>query len=282
MTTLKVKLSKLKWLIIETLFVSPLRLLIENLYLPILVRVLQSLNSTGKLDFPEKEIIMDVKTVSELSRLRSCKKEPSTVKWILRDLRAGDVFFDIGANVGAYSLLAATSSEDNIAIYSFEPSPNTFASLCRNISLNKLGGKIFPLQLALGAKTEVSRFFLSSNIAGSAEHALGEPIDMHGNKFIPVDVQTVMSVNMDELIEIFGVFSPTHIKIDVDGFELNVLRGAKKVLSSDKLRHLLIEVREDSNECKLILELLNSHNFRLAGKGYATSEGFANYEFEKN
>lgn len=279
---MKVKLSKLKWLTIEMLFVYPLKLIIENLYHPVLVRVLQSVNSTGRLDFSEKEVIMGVKTVSELSRLHSCKKEPSTVKWVLRDLREGDVFFDIGANVGAYSLVAAISSEDNITIYSFEPSPNTFASLCKNISLNKLGGKIYPLQLALGAKTEVSRFFLSSNIAGSAEHALGEPVDMYGKKFTPVDVQTVISFTLDEVVEIFGFVSPTHIKIDVDGFELNVLLGAKKVLSSDRLRHLLVEVREDSNECESIVAILKVHNFRLVGKGYATSEGFANYEFEKN
>jgi FkbM family methyltransferase len=281
MTSMKVKFSRLKWFIIETLFVFPLKFILENLYRPILVRVLQSVISTGKLDFTEKEIVMDVKTVSELSRLRSCKKEPSTVKWVLRDLRADDVFFDIGANVGAYSLVAAISSEDNTIIYSFEPSPNTFASLCRNISLNKLGAKIYPLQFALGAKTEVSKFFLSSNIAGSAEHSLGEPIDMYGNKFTPVDVQTVVSVTMDEVIDVFGVFSPTHIKIDVDGFELNVLLGAKKVLSSDRLRHLLVEVREDSIECESIVSLLRSHNFMFVRKGYATSEGFANYEFER-
>ncbi len=282
MSAIKARLSKLKWWAIENFLVLPVKLVLENLYRPVSVRVLQSLNSTGKLDFFGKEIIMDVKTVSQLSRLNSCKKEPSTVKWILRDLREGDVFFDIGANVGAYSLIAAVAAKDNFIVYSFEPSPATFASLCKNVSLNKLGEKIYPLQMALGAQTGVSRFFLSSNDAGAAEHSLGEPVDMFGNRFTPVDVQTVISVTIDDVIKIFGVKSPTHIKIDVDGFELNVLHGAISVLSSNNLRHLLVEVREDSRECVSILELLKTYNFKLVRKGYATTDGFSNYEFEKD
>lgn len=281
MPSMNVRISKMKWWVIENLFVSPVKFLLENLYFQVRVRVFQSLNSTGKLDFPHKEIIMDVKTVSQLSRLRSCKKEPSTVEWVLRDLQESDVLFDIGANIGAYSLVAAAAGVENLSIYSFEPSPFTFASLCKNVSLNKFGDKIYPLQMALGAKTELSRFFLSSNIAGSAEHALGEPIDMYGKRFIPVEIQTVISVTMDEAIKFFSIKTPTHIKIDVDGFELNVLQGATQVLASSRIRHLLVEVREDSEECLSILKLLNSFGFILTRKGYATTEGFSNYEFEK-
>jgi FkbM family methyltransferase len=282
MSAIKARISKMKWWIIDNLFVLPLKLAIESLYNPVLVRLLQTINSRGKLDFLLKEIIMEVKTVSQLSRLRSCKKEPSTIKWLLRDLLEGDVLFDIGANVGAYSLVAAAAGTDNLSVYSFEPSPSTFASLCKNVSLNNFGNKIYPLQMALGAKTEVSKFFLSSNVAGSAEHALGEAIDMYGNSFIPVEIQTVISITMDDVIKIFEIKTPTHIKIDVDGFELNVLQGAKGVLTSSRIRHLLIEVREDSEECLSILNLLNEFGFKVVRKGYATTEGFSNYEFERS
>ena len=281
MTIAKAKLSKLKWWVIENIFVLPVKIIFENIYRPIRVRVLQSVVSIGKLDYLRKEIIMDIKSVSQLSRLDSCKKEPSTIDWLLRDLRVDDVLFDIGANVGAYSLVAAASEVENISIYSFEPSPSTFASLCKNIALNNFGGKIFPLQIALGAKTEITNFYLSSNVAGSAEHALGQPIDMYGNRFTPVEIQTIISFKIDQLIHFFGIKHPTHIKIDVDGFELNVLEGAVEVLSPSRLRHILVEVREDSDECKSILNLLISFKFYLVRKGYATTDGFANYEFER-
>jgi len=276
------KASKFKWWVIDNFLVLPIKFLIESIYSPIKVRILQSINSTGKLDFTEKEIIIDVKTVSQLSRLKSCKKEPSTIKWLLRDIRQDDVFFDIGANIGAYSLVAATATKDDFTVYSFEPSPETFASLCKNVLINKLGEKIYPLQIALGLNTEVSKFFLSSNLSGAAEHALGAPIDMFGNSFEPVDIQTVISFTMDEVIKIFKLKSPTHIKIDVDGFELNVLQGAISVLSSTKLRHILIEVHEDSVECLSILQFLKLHSFEFVRKGYVTTKGFANYEFERS
>ena len=73
-----------------------------------------------RLDW-KKEILLTVKSNMELkTRSNSCKKEPETIDWLTDNLRDGDIFYDVGANVGAYSLVAA-SINDNIKVYSFEP-----------------------------------------------------------------------------------------------------------------------------------------------------------------
>lgn len=281
MSAVRKSLSKIKWALIDNVLVNPIKFFMGIVYRPVMMKALQSFDSTGKLDFDGADIVMDVKSVSQLSRLRSCKKEPSTIQWLLRDVRDNDVFFDIGANIGAYSLVMAKGTNKNVTVYSFEPSPNTYAVLCKNVSLNQLGEKIFPLQMAVGTEVGIQKFFLSSSVAGAAEHSLGAPIDPYGNRFVPVDVQTVVSVPMDKLKELFNVPLPTHIKIDVDGIELQILENATSVLASDRLRHILVEVYESNADCPKIVALLDKYGFKLTGKGYPITPGFCNYEFSK-
>ena len=67
--------------------------------------------------------------------------------------QAGEVFFDIGANVGAYSLVASKFLDGDLKVYAFEPSFVTFSQLCRNIQLNALSSSIIPLQIVLAEQT---------------------------------------------------------------------------------------------------------------------------------
>lgn len=137
-------------------------------------------------------------------RLGACLKEPWTHDWI-HSLPPGSVLYDIGANVGSYTLLAAALGHTVVAI---EPSFANYARLCENILLNDLGPRVIPLCMGLHNVGEVLVMAqeLTPGWSGGAQR-LRAPV-----------------VPMDELPGLLGVPPPTHIKLDVDGVELQVLQ----------------------------------------------------------
>jgi FkbM family methyltransferase len=224
------------------------------------------LGSTGMLDYPGGSIRMVVESEAELPRLRSCFKEPETVAWIERFVRPGDVLFDIGANVGAYSLVADRATNGGCIVYAFEPSFSTFAQLSRNVALNGAEGRIIPILVALSDVNGLVTFNYSSIDPGAALHALGDSLDSTGKPFQPVFSQPVLSYRMDDFITQFAVAPPNHIKLDVDGVELKVLRGASGVLANPLLRTVLVEVEPARPERSAIEELLGAHDFVVHGR----------------
>jgi FkbM family methyltransferase len=165
--------------------------------------------------------------------------EPDMVEWLRENLRDHDVLWDVGANVGAYSLLAARLIPSSTVI-SFEPYIPTFSHLWENVVLNGLTGQVIPLCLALSDKTVVDRLGVSDPRAGSSEHRLG------GKDFKVYQFSS--AVTGDEAKSQLGVVAPTLIKIDVDGFEINVLNGMVKILRQNSLRSCIIEVERGKTE----------------------------------
>lgn len=224
------------------------------------------LAGTGLLDYPAGTIRLVVDSEAELPRLRSCLKEPETVAWIERYVRPGDVLFDIGANVGAYSLVADRASGGTCTVYAFEPSFSTFAQLSRNVALNGSAGRVIPVAVALSDRNGLVTFNYSSVAPGAALHALGESVDNLGRSFHPAFSQPVLSYRMDDFVAEFSVAPPNHIKLDVDGIELKVLHGATRILADRALRSLLVEVEPARPELAAIEALLASNGFVLQGR----------------
>jgi len=176
----------------------------------------------GKLDYPKLDIKMAWSTpVEQAFRLNACAKEPWTVSWI-ESMPPGSVLYDVGANVGSYTLLAAALGHTVVAI---EPSFSNFARLNDNVLLNHLEHKVIALCMAATSPDGCGELLLieetgKPGYSGSvAPYGLAMP-EMHSYR-----VQ-VPQLPLVELPVLFGVPSPTHIKIDVDGGELDVLRGA--------------------------------------------------------
>lgn len=244
--------------------------LFGNLFRPLPLRTQAlakaRLGSVGPLDYDGGSIRLVVDSESELPRLRSCFKEPETVSWIEQFVRADDVLFDIGANVGAYSLVADRASKGRCTVYAFEPSFSTFAQLSRNVALNGAGGRVVPLLVALSDVTGLVTFNYSSIQPGAALHALGASLDSSGKPFTPAFTQPVLSYRLDDFIAQFGIPAPHHIKLDVDGIELNVLRGAAGVLANPRLRSVLVEVEPARPEEAAIEALLAAHGFVVHGR----------------
>src|SRR3989338_2531024 len=184
-----------------------------------------------RLDYSKRKIFLYVTSPNEvLVKLNSCKKEPETVEWIETFLKPGDVFYDIGANVGAYSLVAAKFFNGKIQTYAFEPAFITFNRLCKNIMLNRCAEHIIPLPVALADTSRVDTFYFSNLRPGGTLNVLSEPKGYDGEEFKPLFRQTVLAYSLDDLISEFNLPVPQHIKLDIDGQEWRVLEGAKTTL----------------------------------------------------
>lgn len=189
----------------------------------------------ARLDYSRAEIF-----VWHGLRARSCAAEPITVEWIETALSPGDVLYDIGANVGAYSLIAAKAHAGRVGVFAFEPGFPTFPLLVRNVIRNECEEIIRPVNLALGAQTELGLFHYSSLQPAMAAHSFGERVN-HKGAMRPVFSQRMLAVAVDDLVSRFRLEAPNHIKLDVDGLEFEILKGARQTISKPTFRSLYME-----------------------------------------
>ncbi len=161
------------------------------------------------------------------------ESEPTTNAWI-RSFSGDDTFVDIGANIGLYSLMAAVNGVSRV--YAIEPNPFSFSVLARNIASNRLDSIIVPLCLAMNEKSSVVTFRLGGLHAGTiGNRIVDEELNPDGMSI------TTTSFSIDELFRIQGISCVNHLKIDVDGLELEILRGATDLLSDKALKSVLVE-----------------------------------------
>jgi FkbM family methyltransferase len=123
-----------------------------------------------------------------------------------------------------------------------------------------------PLYIALSDKTTLSTFNYSDLTPGVALHALGIAIDNKGKSFSPVYSQLVLSMSLDDLVEMYDLEKPNHLKIDVDGVEYDILRGANNILSGESVKTIIIEMEPLLESSKLINELLVEKGFMVSSK----------------
>ena len=154
--------------------------------------------------------------------------ECQDMAFLLHFLRGGDRFFDIGANIGSYTLLAA--GVVGTPTISIEPVPTTFKILTENIFLNGIGEKVTALNNGAGA-SEGNLFFTSDN--DTVNHVVLHP--KPGDAVIGVQV-----TSLDKIVSKY--FVPTCIKIDVEGYETEVLNGATQLLQNPDLEVIIIEL----------------------------------------
>jgi len=217
-------------------------------------------------------------------------KEPETLEWIddFNDSKK-IVFWDIGANIGLYSIYAALK-HPNIKIISFEPSTSNLRVLSRNISINKLEEKITINQIPL-SKDENQHLMLEESkfVEGWSMNTFGAGIDFEGKKIQPENKYKIFGTNINYLIKNNILPTPNYIKIDVDGIEHLILEGAKDCLGNSEIKSMSIELNENfKDQLNNTLKIMEKYNFKIKHKKRADifykdqfSKTF-NYIFEKN
>lgn len=232
----------------------------------------------GILDYPHERILLSVVAHKELDRLHACTKEPETVEWIRSFVKPGDIFCDIGANVGAYSLIAAHVMQGKGHVYAFEPSFSTFAALCRNIVSNTSShsGIISPFPIVLYKETKIIHFNYKDLDPGYAMHEVSEEKEGTG-----VFTQPMLAYTLDGFLKTFELSLPTHLKIDVDEAELEVLQGAEQTLKNPGLKTLLIEINEEKNDAKPMHEIISGAGLKLHSKTPRRQQATFNYIFTR-
>ena len=175
---------------------------------------------------------------NEMTRMRAVTfetKEPGTLDW-LDSLKPGEVLFDVGANVGVYTLYAARHGHRVVAL---EPEWSNLHYLRDNVILNGLQQAVQVVGVALSDTTGLTTLHLHDTQPGAALHTESRtPRDTTANGTPVVFGEMVWSIRLDDLCERLGLW-PDAIKIDVDGTEPAVLRGAARALG--RVRTLLVE-----------------------------------------
>ncbi len=221
----------------------------------------------------EQAILIDVETDGESESSRNHElwransfneKEPDTLDWIDTWFQPGETIYDVGANIGQYSLYAARKLNGRARVLAFEPESLNQAKLNRNILLNGLGEVITAYPIAVSDRTSIQHFYSKTFAPGAALHALGEPVTQGAVPFSPQNRQGTMSVSLDDLTGRFGLPFPDHVKIDVDGIEDKIVAGAPRTLEDARLKTVLIEVYMFKNMAQEIETAFFNQGFTLA------------------
>ena len=208
-------------------------------------------------------------------------KEPGTIDWI-NAFEANSVFWDVGANIGLYSLYA--SKKKQVRSFAFEPSPFNYSVLSRNIYLNRLSSMLSVYCVALTDKNEISHLNLSSVYEGAAHTSFKDNINEFGDSFEPVYSHSTIGFTIDSLIAMYGMECPNYLKIDVDGAESRVIAGAKETLLNPQLKSVLIELTSDlSASDKQVFDTISQSGFSLARQDHPDGDvRLCNYIFNRD
>jgi FkbM family methyltransferase len=153
--------------------------------------------------------------------------ETKTTNYVKKFLKQGDSFIDGGANIGYYSLMASKLVGQKGSVYAFEPTPATFKRLCDNISLNELQN-VKPYQMGLGSDDGELEYFIS-NINPVNNSFVKSELNSHpGSNVIKVKIARLDTIFPD------GIDNLSVIKLDVEGYENEVILGAKNLIQKSR------------------------------------------------
>jgi len=170
---------------------------------------------------------------------------------IARELKSGNIFFDIGANAGFFSLIGARKVGEKGKVIAFEPLAENVETIMVQSKLNDFSNRIIVEQVALSDQEGSAKFLLHSN------NSMGKLIDEGeaGSQAIMVPIST-----LDRMAEKYGI--PDFVKIDVEGNESRVLEGAKHVLKAGKTVFLIeLHNQEQVQEVRKLLNIAGYDNF---------------------
>src|SRR5919107_1149702 len=171
--------------------------------------------------------------------------------------KQGDVVVDIGAHMGRYTIIGAKRVGTKGKIVAIEANPSNFEMLNRNIKLNRLTNIISLNNAVYSKETKIKLYLPGEELGDTIYNTIVSDRAKNEDKFVEVSANT-----LDYLLQLKGITDVNWVKIDVEGAEFEVLKGANKILSDSKDIALLIEVH-GKNTYEPIIEFLRSYNFKI-------------------
>ena len=195
-------------------------------------------------------------------------KEPETLEWIDSfQVKENLIFWDIGANIGLYSIYNSLKHPKSTTI-AFEPSSSNLRILTRNISINNLEKNIKVVSIPLTNKQNIFQEMKEGQfVEGGALNSFGEKFDFEGKEFKPTMKYSLLGTTINYFLENSILDIPDYIKIDVDGIEHLILAGGNKFLKNKKIKSLLIEINENFKEqSENVFNLMKEYEFNILHK----------------
>lgn len=215
-----------------------------------------------------RDIRLEIAAPNALTAYRArslSEKEPETLEWI-DSFDDPQVLWDIGANVGMYSLYAAKRFPQ-LQVYAFEPSVLNLEMLARNIDANGLTERITIVPSPLFSRSGRDVFRLQGLQRGGAHSAFSVDYGQD-NKPLEIDLAySTIGFSIDDLTKNLGIPVPDHVKLDVDGVEHLILGGGAESLTNPKVQSVLVELNEEFDDQKrTAAKLLQNYGFKLIAK----------------
>jgi len=206
-------------------------------------------------------------------------KEPETLLWIEEFGKNNAVLFDIGANIGLYSIYH--SLVNNGKSYAFEPSFFNLKQLARNINENKCENNVVVVPNPLAGSNDIQKFKYGNIDEGGALSVFSVDYGYDGKYMNSSISNKVIGFSLDYLAH-SGIINdvPDLLKIDVDGIEHIILKGAMETISSSKCKSVLVEVNGNFREQEdKVHEILSECGFTFRKK-YFNEEIPASSDFK--
>lgn len=242
---------------VKTIFISSFRLSKPNWWSCIIAEELSRISlKIGQYQY---------NTSSELLLWRAKTlhtKEPITIDW-LTNFKEDEILFDVGANVGMYSIFAGVNK---VKVYSFEPEASNYSILNQNIYSNNISKYVKAYPLAISDLESFDVLKITSMLSGSGHTTFG-----NNDKFKQVKNPTVFEqgsfcTTLDNLVYKYKFPIPNYLKIDVDGLESKIIKGANNLIKANQIKSILIELNENLEEDQWVISFLTENGYKLVKK----------------
>ena len=184
-------------------------------------------------------------------------KQPATIEWI-DSFQPGSVFWDVGANVGVFSLYAALATDARIV--AFEPAAVNYYLLAANCEANRLHDRIDCLLVGLGRQRSIAKLETSQFRPARSFSFRGKRDEPYASR------QAAVVLSVDELVDDYGLPCPNYVKIDAPGASEGIIAGAARTFRRSEVRQIHLELREASKGAQRILGMLNDCGFVPTGR----------------
>jgi len=184
------------------------------------------------LEFPNQTRVLispRMKGAAHYISPRLCEFEEMSL--VMHFLRPDELFADVGANVGSFGVMAAGVA--GARVVAFEPSPEVYAMLVRNVRINAFQDRFRPVNAAVGRSVGTLRF---STGLGTENHVS-----------TPAEADQAVAIPMTSLDAEFATTPPVLLKVDVEGFESEVFAGAEQTLGNPVLQAVIVERNQSGN-----------------------------------